>query len=99
MNRSVKEARSRFGGYLRRLRESVNITRENLMEKSRIERSLIRNLERGTALYTMPLVTQFIEALGIKFSTVLDQVTAYFDSIFTPATQRRSGPRLRSALA
>ncbi len=103
MKGSVRKARFRFGAYLRSLRESRKMSREELATLSGLNKGLIRGFEMGTAWYEMPLVTKFVEALGINFSTVAKQINVHFRaiSIPVPSTARKfkRGPVVRVALA
>lgn len=67
-------ALTRFGGNVRRLRESVDITQESLAEKAELDQTYISGIENGDRNPTILSVLRIAKALKTSASELCEGI-------------------------
>lgn len=68
----MEDVRVRFGKNVRRLREKLGISQEELAHRASVHRTYCSDIERATRNPSITIVEQFAKALGVKAGELLD---------------------------
>ena len=66
--RGLPDIRERFGDAIRRRREELGLTQEDLAHKARIHRTYLSDVERGMRNLSLINIERLAEALSIRLS-------------------------------
>jgi transcriptional regulator with XRE-family HTH domain len=68
-----REARQRaFGGALRRTRRSLDVTQDELAERTGISRNHVSDMERGLVNPTLETLWRLADGLGVHVAVLVD---------------------------
>ena len=68
----MADIRVRFGKNVRRLREGLGLSQEELAFRADVHRTYCSDIERATRNPSITVVEQFAKALGVKPGSLLD---------------------------
>jgi transcriptional regulator with XRE-family HTH domain len=74
--RGLPDIRERFGDAIRRRREELGLTQEDLAERAKIHRTYLSDVERGTRNLSLVNIERLALALSTKLSTLFQAVEA-----------------------
>lgn len=86
---------SRIGGKIRTLRESLNLSPEQLAERCACDVSVIRELEGGSLALSLSPLIRVTRALGMRLGTLLDD-DSQMGPVVTRADENNGVERVRS---
>jgi transcriptional regulator with XRE-family HTH domain len=72
--RGKPDIRERFGDAVRRRREELGLTQEDLAEKAMIHRTYLSDVERGTRNLSLVNIERLAQSLALKMSELFAHV-------------------------
>ncbi len=84
----------RVGRVIRKYRESVGLSQEELAERSGLHRTYISLVERGRRNITVDALSQIAEALEVYASKLISDAEKEPEVSSSPGTRRRRGRTL-----
>jgi transcriptional regulator with XRE-family HTH domain len=72
--RGLPDIRERFGDAIRRRREELGLTQEELADKAKIHRTYLSDVERGTRNLSLINIERLAEAMSITLAGLFQQV-------------------------
>ncbi len=70
----AKSIAEKFGDAVKRYRQKINITQDELAHRAEIDRSYMSQIERGLKNVTLPVVYKLAAALNIKPSKLVAEI-------------------------
>ena len=72
MEKQLKEEVNSFfvGDAIRKMRQSQNLTQEQLGERVGVQKAQISRLEKGKCIITLPTMSRIFQALGVSTATL-----------------------------
>ena len=70
----TKSIAEKFGDAVKRHRQKINITQDELAHRAEIDRSYMSQIERGLKNVTLPVVHKLAAALNIKPSKLVSEI-------------------------
>ncbi len=66
------DIRARIGRNIKRLREGLKLSQEDLAEKARLHRTYVSGVERGVRNPTITVLEKFAKALDVNIGALTD---------------------------